>query len=126
VKKKELALDVTLANPGKRPISGELVCAAVNTKGEIEKKFAPRAFELEGHSEKMLALAEKWEKPKLWWPDDPAMYKLRTTIKVDGKVLDVKVTHFGFREWSWEGRDFKLNGIVWHGWADTHAHATKE
>ncbi|HEY7422997.1 MAG TPA: sugar-binding domain-containing protein, partial [Gemmataceae bacterium] len=97
VKKKELDLDVTLANPGKRPISGELVCEAVNAKGEIEKKFAPRTFELDGHGEKMLALTEKWQTPKLWWPDDPAMYKLRTTIKVDGKVLDVKETPFGFR-----------------------------
>jgi len=126
VKKKELALDVTVANSGKQPLSGEVLCEAVNSKGAVEKTFAAQAFQLDGGAEKVLAIAEKWEKPKLWWPDDPAMYRLRTTIKADGKVLDVKETPFGFREWTFDSRDFKLNGVVWHGWADTHTHATKE
>lgn len=126
VQKKELALDVTIANGGAMPLSGEVLCEAVTKKGEVEKQFAPRAFHLEGRAAKTLTLTEAWEKPKLWWPDEPAMYRLRTTLKAGDKILDVKETPFGFREWSWNGRDFKLNGIVWHGWADTHTHATTE
>jgi beta-galactosidase len=126
VKNEQLALDVTIANGGALPLSGEVLCEAVNAKGEVEKKFALRAFKLDGRGTRTLAVAEKWANAKRWWPDEPAMYRLRTTIKSDGKILDVKETPFGFREWSWDGRDFKLNGIVWHGWADTHTHATKE
>ncbi|RMF87401.1 MAG: hypothetical protein D6741_20590, partial [Planctomycetota bacterium] len=67
---------------------------------------------------KTLDFAETWENPKLWWPDDPHLYRLRTTVLVNDSPADVSETTFGFREWSWQGKDFKLNGIVWHGWAD--------
>jgi beta-galactosidase len=126
VRKQELALDVTIANGGEEPSSGEVLCEAVNAQGAVEKRFAAKAFELEGRGTKTLALSETWEKPNLWWPDEPTMYRLRTTVKTGGKVLDVSETPFGFREWAWDGRDFKLNGVVWHGWADTHTHASKE
>ena len=64
--------------------------------------------------------------PKLWWPDAPNLYTLRTTVKLGGKPVDVCETPFGFREWSIEGKDFLLNGVVWHVWGDQHAHANKE
>jgi hypothetical protein len=126
VKKKELAVDVTLTNGGKDLLAGEVLCEAVNSHGEVEKQFKTQPFRLDGQGVKTLILSEPWEKPKLWWPDEPTMYRLRTTIRANGKVIDVQETPFGFREWSWDGRDFKLNGIVWHGWADTHSHASKE
>jgi hypothetical protein len=126
VQKKVLALDVTLRNSSEAPLSSEVLFEAVNGKGDVETTFGPKKIELPGHGEAALKVTADWDNPKLWWPDDPAMYTLRTTIKRDGKVLDVSETPFGFREWSWNGRDFKLNGIVWHGWADTHTHATKE
>ena len=62
-----------------------------------------------------------WANPTLWWPDAPAMYRLRTTVSVDGKPVDVSETPFGFREWGSRGKDFTLNGVVWHGWADLNA-----
>ena len=33
-------------------------------------------------------------------------------------MRDASETRFGFREWGSKGKDFTLNGIVWHGWAD--------
>lgn len=126
VQKKELGLEVRISNSSKTPLSGEVLFEAVNARGEVEKKFGPRKIELAGNADAVVNLNGAWDNPKLWWPDDPAMYVLRATLTRDGKIVDVSETPFGFREWSWEGRDFKLNGIVWHGWADTHAHATKE
>lgn len=119
VSKKELALEVTLNRPMGEKVSGELICEAVNPKtGEVEKAFAAQPIELDAGNEKVVKLAEKWENPKLWWPDEPNLYHLRTTVKVGGQVADVLESPFGFREWTSEGKDFKLNGIVWHGWAD--------
>jgi hypothetical protein len=37
-----------------------------------------------------------------------------------GKDVDVQETLFGFREWTSEGINFKLNGITWHGRSDAH------
>ena len=40
--------------------------------------------------------------------------------------MDSSHTTFGFREWTTAGKDFQLNGVPWHGWAETtscHARA---
>ena len=53
--------------------------------------------------ERVLDFAPKWATPKLWWPDEPNCYRLRTTVMLGGKPADVRQTLFGFREWTWEG-----------------------
>ena len=123
VSRKELALDVTLNNPTGQPIEGELICEAIDAAGKVVKTFAPRTIPLRPGKTTTVALAEPWASPSLWWPDEPRLYRLRTTLKSDGRTLDVTQTPFGFREWTIAGKDFRLNGIPWHGWADTHNHA---
>ena len=50
------------------------------------------------------------------------MYQLVTRTLVDGKIVDVRKTPFGFRQWEWSGgQQFKLNGIPWQIWADDTA-----
>jgi len=54
---------------------------------------------------------QPWENPKLWWPHDPFLYKLRMTVgSDDGTIMDRCDTRFGFREICVDGRDFRLNG----------------
>ena len=36
------------------------------------------------------------------------------------KVIDVKRTRFGFRQWKWDSHMFTLNGVKWPMWADTN------
>ncbi len=127
VARKELAVEVIVANPSGKEVTGEVVCVAVNAKtGKAEKPLPARAFTLGAGKEKVLQLSGKWPDPKLWWPDEPNLYRLRATVRIGGKAVDVSETAFGFREWTIDGKDFKLNGIPWHGWADTHTHPTKE
>ena len=52
----------------------------------------------------------KWINPKLWSPEHPNLYVLRTTLK-NGAVKDVIETRFGFREFWKEGQSFILNGV---------------
>ncbi len=119
VARKEVALEVTLANPSAQNANGEIACEVVNEKTkQVEKTFAPKAFSLAAGTEAKIDLSEKWENAKLWWPDEPNLYILRATVKVGGKAIDVSETPFGFREWTCDGKNFKLNGIIWHGWAD--------
>ena len=61
-------------------------------------------------------------KPKLWSCETPYIYKLRTCVKVGGKVVDEVETVTGFRDFRFDaetgfwlnGRNFKLNGVCEH------------
>src|SRR5262249_55112312 len=117
---KQLGLEVTLLNP---TASEKKVRLAVNIVpadgGPAEKTFAPRDVTVPAGQEMVVKLAEPWAKPRLWWPDDPRLYRAVTEVSLDGKVADVRQTAFGFREWEWDGPQFKLNGVPWQLWADT-------
>ena len=127
VAKKALAIEITLANGTDRAQSGEILCEAVNPKtGAGEKTFAAQPFTLDSGGVKILNLSEGWANPRLWWPDDPQMTHLRTTVKVGGKAVDVFETPFGFREWGSDGKNYTMNGVVFHGWADLQPGATPE
>lgn len=119
VARKQLGLEVTLKNPGRQGVSGELLCEAVDDRsGQAEWHAPSQAFTLDPEKEQVLDFAPKWENPKLWWPDDPNCYRLRTTVKIGGKPVDLRETLFGFREWTWQGRDMKLNGVRWQGFSE--------
>ena len=121
VARQELALEVTVANPSGQEAAGEVLCEAVNAEsGQVEKAFAPAPFSLAAGAQETLNLAEAWPDSKLWWPDEPNLYRLRATVRVAGEPVDVSETTFGFREWTFDGPEFKLNGIPFHGWADCH------
>ena len=127
VARKELGAEVTLKNPGAAPLAGELVCEAVNEKtGSVDFTAPPQPFSLDAGTEKVLDFASKWESPKLWWPDDPNTYRLRTTVKIAGKPVDVKETLFGFREWTIDGVTMKLNGVRWQGMSEVFPQTTPE
>ena len=49
--------------------------------------------------------------PQLWSPADPYLYKVETTVKVDGRVTDVYETTTGIRDIEFDAdRGFLLNG----------------
>lgn len=48
--------------------------------------------------------------PKLWSPDSPNLYTLRTELSVNGAVVDTYDTTFGFRWFSFDSTGFHLNG----------------
>ena len=125
VRRHVLDADVTLANTSAQPGRGEVRWQAINVQsGVTEQTFAPQPFELGAGATQLITLSGAWANPKLWWPDDPTLYRLRVQVVLAGRVVDTSETRFGFREWDWSTKDFKLNGIVWHGWADCHGHTT--
>jgi hypothetical protein len=116
---KQLEADVTLANNTAQDASGVIRWEAIDDKtGQVEKVFANKPFTLPAGKTQTLTIRAGWENPKLWWPDTPNLYRLRTIVTVGGKAADTKETTFGYRQWKIEGRKFTLNGVVWHLWAD--------
>ena len=64
----------------------------------------------------------KLTNPHLWSTTDPYLYKVETTVKVDGKVVDVYTTTTGFRDIVFDaekgfllnGKPLKLKGVNMH------------
>jgi beta-galactosidase len=61
-------------------------------------------------------------KPRLWSDQTPELYRLRSTLLLDGKILDETVTPFGIRSLKFEpgtglfvnGKSTKLKGVCIH------------
>jgi beta-galactosidase len=117
-------LEITLRNPGDKPVAVTVENQMVpwrgggDSSGNVEKTFAPLAVQLAAGDTTTLTVREKWENPKIWWPSEPNLYWAVTTVKADGKPVDVKRTRFGFREWTWDTPLFCLNGVKWQMWSD--------
>ncbi len=127
VQKKELGLQITLENP-----TGAAQTVSVENQvvplegGPAAKTFQPQQVTIPAGGEQVVDLSEAWQDPKLWWPDDPQQYNVVTRLTAGGKTLDTRTTKFGFREWTWDGPQFKLNGVPFHGRADGTGAGTPE
>jgi beta-galactosidase len=63
------------------------------------------------------------ERPALWSCEAPQLYRLRTSLELDGALLDVETTQFGVRDARFDadqgfllnGERVKLNGVCLHG-----------
>jgi len=119
VQRMELGLEVSLRNPSPTDRSVRVVNTAVPVGGGAEKAFPPDVVPVPAGGETTYKASDAWADPKLWWPDEPNLYDLITRVELDGTVLDVRRTRFGFREWGWSGRLFTVNGVPWQLFADT-------
>lgn len=59
-----------------------------------------------------------WPNPKLWQPEAPHLYWLRSRVECGGTEIDRRAERFGFREVWIEGPDFLLNGFPVHFFSD--------
>ena len=122
VQNKSLGLEVTVHNSSGSAVSAQLTNEIQPlTGGAAEKTFASKDVSIPAGQDTTVQLSEPWANPKLWWPDDPQQYNIVTRLAVGGKVIDERTTKFGFREWTWDGPNFKLNGIAFHGFGDTES-----
>ena len=89
----------------------------VDTEGTGHYQVRNTVFDATGKEVGM-----KVKKPHLWSVDDPYIYKVRTQLIVDGKVVDEVETTTGFRDFKFDpqtgfwlnGKNFKLNGVCEH------------
>jgi beta-galactosidase len=119
VEAKQIEADVTLARPpgGGGPVE---VTTSIEPwpQGAAVASFPAATLEVPGGQTATARLKMPLGGLSLWWPDDPQLYQLVTTVKSGGKTLDVQRTRFGVREWQIKGNQFHLNGIRWQLRAD--------
>ena len=114
---KRIEADVEVSNVTDAAVAAEVTCEAINDRtGDVENTLGPSKVTVPSRGSAKVAMAGAWDNPQLWWPEPNAdVYTMRTTIRVDGKVVDTQEELFGFREVAIEGRHFLLNGIRFHG-----------
>jgi beta-galactosidase len=118
VANKQLGVEIAIQNNRSDVRQARMLVEAVNDQsGEVERTWEPVPVDFYGkHATLTLDLA--WENPKLWWPDEPNCYRLRTTVQVDGQPVDEQETLFGFRQWTIDGIHLRLNGVKWQGFTE--------
>ena len=93
----------------------------LNGQGTVENTLIDPNGKVVGKS-KGLKSAITVAKPMLWSCETPHIYKVRTQVKVGGKVVDTYETTTGFRSFRFDaktgfwlnGKNFKLNGVCEH------------
>ena len=118
VSKRQLGVEITLNANQPSPAQVDLQIEAIHDKtGLVEKRWERKNVSVATASATINADLG-WSEPKLWWPDDPTCYRLRTTVSIGEQAVDVQETLFGFREWSIDGINLRLNGITWQGFTE--------
>ena len=124
VKHKNIALEIDLHNPDSKAVQVSVTNRIIpwngGKGGETVLQLPEQSASIAANSVKTINVEAAWDNPHLWFPDDPYLYWVETSISINGKVVDTKRTRFGFREWDWSTHMFVLNGIKWPMWADVN------
>ncbi len=106
---KRLAVTFTVANRGEQdaPVTVE---SRVLDSGDVVLKLPRVTRTIKAGSSAVWDLKKAWADPHLWMPNDPHLYILETTVRQNGKVVDIHRERFGFQEsWTEDGHIY-LNG----------------
>jgi beta-galactosidase len=117
----EIEVEVSLLNKQASATNVQVQCEIISPEGKSLKKFA-ESEKVKGAAQRMVKLESKVSSPILWSPESPKLYKLITTVEVDGKVVDQKETLFGIRTVGFDatngfllnGKHYELNGTCNH------------
>ncbi|MCX5684166.1 MAG: discoidin domain-containing protein, partial [Planctomycetota bacterium] len=105
----EAKIAVTVDNQGEKPVTVQVKTEILDTAKVAETQAATK--EIAAGASATVELAATVANPKLWDLEKPNLYVARTTVSVDGKVVDTADETFGFRTIEFTARDgFKLNG----------------
>ena len=123
---KKLDAQITLSNPSKTAINGEIRALALDVDGKVAHTFKSAPFAVGAGQTQTINWSDGWADATLWWPDAPKLYDLRLQLVSQGAVIDQSDTRFGFRQWTTDGIKYRLNGVVWHMWGELVQNGDKE
>ncbi len=122
VSKHRLEVELTLANPSTSAQQVQVVNVvqpwSAAGLGVVALTLPAQTIAVPAGATVELTVGAGWPDAKLWWPDEPNLYSVVTTLSIAGKPVDTCATRFGFREWQWNSDRFVLNGVPWGLWAD--------
>ena len=79
--------------------------------GEVVKSLDAKKVIVPAGKTAEVAVSQNWADAEYWWPQDPHLYILQTTVKPAAGDADVHIQRFGFREFWIDGYSFVLNGM---------------
>jgi len=95
--------------------------AVVTDRGRTVHEHTSDAFRASDLKDGHFAFADDWHPDRLWDLNTPGnQYDLELSLIADGTSRTLDAAHpvrFGFREFWIDGRDFRLNGSRFHGFA---------
>lgn len=117
----EIPAEISLYNSGKFPAEGEVevsLYAPDGTKLAIREASIEVGALKEGVAKMKLTV----EDPQLWSPDSPILYKVKSVVRQNGKVMDEVTTSCGFRTICFDkdtgfwlnGENIKIKGVCNH------------
>lgn len=117
----EIPAEITLYNSGKLPAEGEVEVSLYAPDG-LSMISRTARLTVEALQENTASLKLSVSNPKLWSPDSPTLYKVKSVVRQNGKVMDEVTTHCGFRTINFDkdtgfwlnGENVKIKGVCNH------------
>ncbi len=120
--KATVAIDTTVSNTADKPVAPTVLEQIIDKDGKVVASAETKGAEIAPGQTGIVASTLSLPHPKMWDMDTPNLYTARSTVKLDGKTVDVKDTSFGVRTVEWKpegfflnGRRVQLNGVCQHG-----------
>lgn len=115
-------LDVELDNETGKSKKVTVVNTLLDASGKAVGSSSSAVKLSAGASRKVVSQSMTLKKPELWSVERPYIYKVRTQVKVGGKVVDEYYTNTGVRSFRFDaekgfflnGKNMKINGVCQH------------
>jgi beta-galactosidase/beta-glucuronidase len=115
-----VSVEVSISNASKKMQAVNLLTELISKEGKVLSKAEKKISVSEKGTKEVLEFTVK--SPRLWSPENPELYTLKTSISINGKVLDVTEEQVGFRYFSFDankgfflnGGSIKLKGVCFH------------
>jgi hypothetical protein len=115
-----IEVDYTLVNHSGNPRQVRIRGEAVSIDdGKVECALNSDPIVIEAGATRMVTVRKSWKDPRLWWPDQPRLYQLRSRVIDKAAVVDREARRFGFREITISTNQYFLNGIRANLWGDS-------
>lgn len=108
----KVAIETEVRNDGAAPVDAAVRTQVIDAKGKRIANLPEQHLTLEPVSvQTVRQISSTISKPRLWSPETPVLYRVVSSVYVDGKERDRFETPFGFRWFEWTAnRGFFLNG----------------
>ena len=108
----EVMIRLTVTNCDSKSHKVRITNRAALVGGTAVKTFEPVTVTLPANSTMDVTIQNtRWTDAAYWWPHDPKLYVLETSLTEKDQPLDTAKTRFGFREFYVNGDHYELNGI---------------
>lgn len=106
----EINVEAGLLNSAPKAVNATVGLEIISPEGKSVSKFK-KSVQVKSATAETVKLQSKVSSPVLWSPESPRLYRLVTTVEVDGKPVDRKETEFGIRTFAFDKeKGFLLNG----------------